>query len=87
MQIKKATAADSKAIRNILKANNIKISVRKMNRMVSIGKQCDRLSKETALMIVDLMKDNGYLICQEDIIMSLIDNDICDTICVYIPAK
>ena len=87
MQIKKPTATDSKAIRTILKKAGIKISVRKMNYMISIGRQCERLSKEASLTIINIVKSRGYIIDQEDIIMQLVDKEICDVVCVYVPAN
>lgn len=76
------TIAHSKEIRQILKESGFKVSVSKKKHYIYVGQQTKRFSVIDALKIINIVKDLGYCIDQEDVVSELARKGLFDTMMV-----
>lgn len=86
-QAYKPIAKDTAKARQLLSNAGIKINVRLSLRTIEVGRQCKETSPETALTIIKTLESNGYKLSQADVIYSLIDANLCDSISFYVVAR
>lgn len=88
MYIRRPTAADSAAIRKLLKDNLIAVPMVRLSLWsVHVGnQQCSWMDSAAALQMIELLEANGYVISMRDCATERIAQGIFDNCLVQIPA-
>lgn len=86
-QVYKPIARDTAKARQLLSNIGIKINVRLSLRTIEVGRQCKAVSSKTALTIIETLESNGYKLSQADVIYSLINANLCDSISFYVVTR
>ncbi len=86
-QAYKPIAKDTAKARQLLSSIGIKTTVRLSLRTIEVGRQCKATSTETALTIIKTLESNGYKLSQSEVIYSLINHNLCDSMSFYVVTR